>query len=245
MRSERSASDRQMTFGEHLAELRTRVIKSVAAILVGAVFGLIFNQWIRDVLISPYQHVVGEDVGLSFFAPTERFSVVMRIGLFGGVVLASPVVLYQLWRFVSPALTKRERRYVVPLSIVFTVLFLGGIALGYWTLPRGLEFLFEVGGGDDLEPIIQAEPYLTFVMRFLLAFGIAFEFPVFTFAAAAAGVVSSAQLRSGWRWAVVAIVVGGALITPSGDPLTLTLLSIPLYALYELTILAVKWVLRR
>lgn len=239
------SSDTHMTFGEHLVELRSRIIKSVVAVLVGSIFGLVFNQWIRDILISPYQEVVGSDVGLSFFAPTERFGVVMKIGLFGGLVLASPVVLYQLWRFVVPALTPRERRYVVPLSLTFAVLFLAGIAMAYWSLPRGLEFLFDFGGGDDLQPVIQAELYLSFVMRFLLAFGIAFEFPVFMFAAAAFGVVTSAQLRAGWRWAVVAIVVGGAIITPSGDPLTLTLLSVPLYALYELTILAVKLVLKR
>jgi len=154
------------------------------------------------------------------------------------------VILYQLWRFVSPALSRRERRMVVPLSAAFTLLFASGILLGYWSLPRGLEFLFDFGG-DVLEPTIQGQLYLSFAMRFLLAFGIAFEFPVFTFAAAAVGIVTSAQLRSGWRWAVLFIVVGGALLTPSGDPLTLTLLSVPLYLLYEVTILAVKLVLKR
>ena len=168
----------------------------------------------------------------------------MKVGLFGGAILASPIVLYQLWRFVSPALSKQERKYVVPLSVLFTVLFITGLALGYWSLPRGLEFLLGFGG-DDLEPVIQAEPYLSFAMRFLLAFGIAFEFPVFTFAAAAVGVVSSRQLRAGWRWAVVGIVVGAALLTPSGDPLTLTLMSVPLYIMYELTILAVKYILKK
>jgi sec-independent protein translocase protein TatC len=234
-----------MTFREHLTELRSRLIKSVVAIFLGAIVGLIFNAWIRDVLISPYREAVGLDEGgLAFLRPTEAFGVVMKVGLFGGAILASPVVLYQLWRFVSPALTKRERRYVVPLSVLFTVLFAAGLALGYWSLPRGLDFLLGFGG-DDLDPVIQADAYLSFAMRFLLAFGIAFEFPVFTFAAAAVGVVSSRQLRAGWRWAVVAIVVGAAILTPSGDPLTLTLLSAPLYAMYELTILAVKYILKK
>jgi sec-independent protein translocase protein TatC len=234
-----------MTFREHLTELRSRLIKSVVAIFLGSIVGLIFNAWIRDLLISPYRDAVGIDEGgLAFLRPTEAFGVVMKIGLFGGAILASPVVLYQLWRFISPALTAKERRYVVPLSALFTVLFAAGLALGYWSLPRGLDFLLGFGG-DDLDPVIQAEPYLSFAMRFLLAFGIAFEFPVFTFAAAAVGVVSSRQLRAGWRWAVVGIVVGAAVLTPSGDPLTLTLLSVPLYVMYELTILAVKYILKK
>ncbi len=233
-----------MTFREHLVELRSRLIKSVAAILVGSIVGLVFNAWIRDLLIGPYREAVGGETGLAFLRPTEAFGVVMKVGLFGGVILASPIVLYQIWRFVAPALSPRERRYVVPLSLLFTLLFGAGLALGYWSLPRGLDFLLGFGG-DDLDPFIQAEAYLSFAMRFLLAFGIAFEFPVFTFAAAAAGVVSSRQLRKGWRWAVVGIVVGAALLTPSGDPLTLTLLSVPLYLMYELTILAVKYILKK
>ena len=234
-----------MSFRDHLTELRSRLIKSVAAILVGSIVGLIFNAWIRGLLIDPYCNAIQtDDCGLAFLRPTEAFGVVMKVGLFGGAILASPIVLYQLWRFVSPALSKQERKYVVPLSVLFTVLFITGLALGYWSLPRGLEFLLGFGG-DDLEPVIQAEPYLSFAMRFLLAFGIAFEFPVFTFAAAAVGVVSSRQLRAGWRWAVVGIVVGAALLTPSGDPLTLTLMSVPLYIMYELTILAVKYILKK
>jgi len=232
----------QMSFVDHLVELRGRLLKSVIALLVGSVVGLIFHQWTLRVLTAPYRAATDEP--LITLGPTEGFSIVMRVGLFGGALLASPVILYQLWRFVSPALSRRERRMLVPLSAAFTLLFASGILLGYWSLPRGLEFLFDFGG-DVLEPTIQGQLYLSFAMRFLLAFGIAFEFPVFTFAAAAVGIVTSAQLRSGWRWAVLFIVVGGALLTPSGDPLTLTLLSVPLYLLYEVTILAVKLVLKR
>ena len=232
-----------MTFGEHLVELRSRVIKSVIAIGLGAIVGLVFNEWLRDILLGPYNDS-GVDETLIITRPTEGFGVVMKIGLFGGFVLASPVVLYQLWRFVGPALTPRERRYVIPLSALFTTLFAAGLVLGYVTLPRGLEFLLGFGG-DDLQPLVTAESYLSFAMRFLLAFGIAFEFPVFVFAAAAFGVVTSQQLRSNWRWAVVIIVIGAAIITPSGDPLTLTLLSAPLFLMYVLTFLAVKYILKK
>lgn len=236
-------NDSSMSIGGHLVELRERLVKSSAAILVGSVVGFIFHKAILSWLTVPYEKAVGDDA-LAFFRPTEAFSVAMRLSLFGGLILASPVIIYQLWRFVSPALTKQERRYVVPLSMVLAVLFASGIALGYWSLERGLAFLFDFGG-DSLEPVIQAESYLSFATRFILVFGLAFEFPVFMFAAAAAGIVTSRGLRSNRRWAITTIVVLGAVITPSGDPLTLLLLSTPLYVLYELTILAIRFILKK
>ncbi|HEX9856688.1 MAG TPA: twin-arginine translocase subunit TatC [Acidimicrobiia bacterium] len=231
-----------MSFFDHLGELRSRVIKCVVAILVGSVVAFFFNEWILEKLAQPYIDVTGE--GLAFFRPTEAFSLVMKLSLFGGVIIASPVIIYQLWRFVSPALTKRERRYLIPLSTILAVLFAAGVALGYWSLERGLSFLIGFGG-PGLEAVVGAEFYLSFAMRFILAFGLAFEFPVFLFTAAAAGLVTSAKLRAQWRWVVLGIVVGAALMTPSGDPLTLTLLSAPLYVLFELTLLAIKLILKR
>jgi sec-independent protein translocase protein TatC len=124
------------------------------------------------------------------------------------------------------------------------VLFASGVVLGYWALSRGLEFLLNFGG-ESLEPIIGADNYLAFAMRFILAFGIAFEFPVFLFAAAATGVIGSAKLRQSRRWAVLLILLAAALITPSGDPLTLMLLSVPLYLMFEITILAIRFILKK
>ena len=169
---------------------------------------------------------------------------VMRISLWAGVIIASPVILYQAWRFVAPALTPREKRWAIPLTAIFTLLFLAGVVVGYWALERGLGFLLGFGG-DALEPLIGGEFYLRFAMRFILAFGISFEFPVFIFAAAAFGVVSSRTLRSNRRWAVLIIVVFAAIITPSGDPLTLMLLAVPMYLLYEAAILAVRFILKK
>jgi len=119
-----------------------------------------------------------------------------------------------------------------------------GVTLGYWSLERGLNFLLDFAG-DSVQPVVGAEFYLSFAMRFILAFGLAFEFPVFLFAAAATGLVTSAKLRAQWRWVMLIIVVGAAFMTPSGDPLTLTLLSVPLYLLYEITLLAIKLILKR
>ena len=227
----------------HLEELRNRIVKAGLAILVGAVVAFIYRNAIFDFLVTPYEKVT-ESRHLVFFRPTDAFSLFMRLSLFGGLVLASPVVLWQLWAFVAPALSRREKRYIVPLVAALTVLFLGGLAFGYWSLERGLGFLIDFGG-DSLQPVIAGDYYLSFALRFLLVFGVAFEFPVFIYSLALMGVVGWRRLASGRRWAVLAIVTIGAVVTPSGDPLTLLLLSVPLYVLYEATIWIVRFTIRR
>ena len=232
-----------MPLMSHLLEFRSRLIKAVVAVAVGTAIAFVFNEEILDLLAKPYQLAVPGGQ-LAFFRPTEAFATVMRLSLFGGVIIASPVILYQLWRFVAPALTPKEKRWAYPITAVFVFLFLTGVVVGYVALERGLGFLLEFGG-DALTPIIGADFYLKFATRFILAFGLAFEFPVFLFAAAAAGAVSSKVLRSNRRWAILIILIAAAFITPSGDPMTLMLLSVPLYILYELTILAIRFVLRK
>ncbi len=232
----------RMSLMSHLIELRSRLIKSVVAVAVGSVVGFIFYRDILALLAKPYEGAT--DQPLAFFQPTEPFSLALRVALFGGVIIASPVIMYQIWRFLGPALTKRERRYVYPLSGVMALLFLSGIALGYFTLPLALRVLFSFAG-DLLEETIGVNFYFSFAMRFLLAFGLAFQFPVFLFAAAALGMVSSRALRAQRRWAVVFVVVSAALMTPGGDPLTLMMLATPMYLLYELSIVSIRYILKR
>lgn len=227
----------------HLHELRSRLLKISVAVLLGSIVAFVFRNWCFDLLVNPFTEAT-QDRNLVFFRPTEAFSLFMQISLFGGLVLSSPVILFQLWRFVAPALNRRERRLAIPVTAVLTVLFLGGILLGYLSLERGLGFL--VGFGTDrLDPTIGADHYLGFAMRFLMVFGVSFEFPVFLFGLCATGVLSWRTLANGRRWAIVVIVIGGAVATPSGDPLTLTLLAVPLYALYELTILLARFLIKR
>lgn len=225
---------------EHLDELRGRLIRSVVAVLVGFVIALIFYDQLWDLLRAPYDAVY--DTGLQAILPAEPFSVAMRVAGFGGVILASPYLMWQAWAFISPALTKRERRWTVPIVASLVVLFAGGVAFAYAILPRALEVL---GGFLDVDYNPTIGQYTTFALRFLAVFGITFEFPVFLFAAAAAGAISSAQLKKGRRWAVLVIVVVAAAATPTGDAFTLALLAVPLYALYEITILLVRLVLRK
>ncbi|MCJ7725583.1 MAG: twin-arginine translocase subunit TatC [Acidimicrobiia bacterium] len=227
----------------HLDELRSRIFKAGLAVIAGAIVAFVFRNWIFDLLVAPYESVAA-DHDLVFFRPTEAFSLFMRISMFAGFVLASPVIIYQLWRFISPAMTKREKKWIIPIVAVLVILFLGGISFGYWSLQRGLGFLLDFGS-DKLEPTIGGSYYLTFALRFLMVFGISFLFPVFLFAAAAVGVVSWRALARGRRWAVLAIVTVGAVITPTGDPLTLLLLSVPLYLLYEIDIWLIRFLLHR
>lgn len=227
----------------HLEELRNRLIKTAVAVAAGAIVAFIFRHWIFDLIVAPYEDVVG-DADLVFFRPTEAFSLFMRLSMFGGFVLASPIVIWQTWAFIAPALTRREKRVVVPIVSVLVLLFLAGLFVGYLSLGRGLAFLIEFGG-DDLTPVIGGNDYLSFAMRFLLVFALSFEFPVFLYSAAMIGVLGWQKLAAGRRWAVLLIVIVGAVITPSGDPLTLLLLSVPLYLLYEATIWIVRFTIRR
>ena len=225
----------------HLTELRGRLIKVVATVTVGAAVAFVYRTDLLDILQQPYVNVT--DQGLIFTGPTDPFSVAMRIALFGGVILASPVIFYQVWAFVIPALTKQERKWAIPVVAALVLLFCLGVVFAYWSLERALEFLLGIQPG--LEAFVSVEQYTRFTIRFLLVFGIAFQFPVFLFGAAAAGAVTSEQLSSGRRWAVLIIVTVGAVVTPTGDPLTLILLSTPLYLFYEITIWLVRYILRK
>jgi sec-independent protein translocase protein TatC len=229
----------------HLVELRGRLVKISIAIVVGSVVAFIFRDAIFDWLTRPYDRVA-EEMGIGpliFLEVTEGFSLAMRLSLFGGLILASPVISYQAWAFINPGLTSRERKWAVPIVLAMVLLFLAGIAFSFWSMPRALEFLFGIQEG--IEATIRADDYFKFTIRFLLVFGVAFQFPVFLFAAAAAGLVTSEQLKQGRRWAVLVIVVIGAVVTPTGDPLTLMLLAGPLYLFYEVTIWLVKLILRK
>lgn len=225
----------------HLDELRSRLIKVSIAVVIGTIAAFVVREWILDVLVEPFTRVA-EGRDLAFFRPTEAFTIHMRVSLFGGIVVASPVILYQVWRFISPALSRGERRVVIPVTFVLTTLFLTGVGFGYWILERGLGFLLDFGG-DSLEPVIGGNDYLTFAIRFLLVFGLAFEFPVFLFLAAALGLVTRERLGRARRGMLVGILVISALVTP-GDPFTMLALAVPLYLLYEATLILIRLTIR-
>lgn len=234
--------DQPASILSHLDELRWRLVRSAAGIALGAVVAFVFRGWIKATLETPYFEACDRCTFLAL-APGEQFGVLLKLVMFGGIVVGSPVILYQIWAFVSPALTERERKWVVPVIGACTGLFVGGVAFGYFTMPRAFKFLLDIF--PDVENNFQLGQYFTFVTRYLLAFGVSFLYPVVLFAAAAAGLITSAKLAQGRRWAALIIVIVAAAITPSGDAVTLAMLSVPLYAFYEVTYWLIRLFLRK
>ncbi len=232
-----ATSNETMTLNEHLAELRTRIIRSMLAVGVGIIGVLAFYDPVLRFLRTPYDNLCERrpdlvtDCDLYSLGPLDGFTARMRIALYGGLILSLPVLLWQIWRFIVPALHDRERRYAIPFIASSVILFLAGGALAFITLDKGLEFL--VGwSGADVEQAYQITKYVSLVALMIAAFGIGFEFPVLLVFLQLAGVVRPRQLIEGWRIAIVVIVVLAAVITPSGDPITLIALTVPLVVLY-------------
>ena len=237
--------DGRMPLLEHLEELRRRLIRAVAAIAVGTVACWILYPQILDLLLQPYCQIRGSGAESNAFGdgcellvtdPLEPFGVRMMVAGYGGVALAMPVLLWQAWRFVVPGLQAGERRWAIPFVVVGVLLFATGCGLAYWSIPRALDFLIGIGG-PDLVSVFSPSKYLGFIVKMMLAFGIGFEFPLVLVFLQLIGVVTPAGLRRTRRYAVVGIVALVAVLTPSGDPFTLLILSVPMLLFYELAIL--------
>jgi sec-independent protein translocase protein TatC len=240
-----------MTLVEHLAELRHRLIVCVVAVGVGMVVGFVLYDCIFDFLLAPYKDVVRGDpsagaIGENLLQtdPLEGFAVRMKTSAYAGVALAMPVILWQIWRFVTPGLYEHERRYAVPFVTSALVLFVLGATLAYFTLPRALDFLVDIGG-DDLVTAFSPGKYFQMVTYMMLAFGVGFEFPIVLIFLQLAGIVEPATLRRVRRYAIVGICILVAVITPSGDPISMLMLSAPMVLFYEAAILIGVVLLKR
>ncbi len=224
-----------MSLVEHLAELRQRIIVSAVAVAVGGVVAFLLYNPILDFLIGPYTDITGKTT-LLITDPLEGFTTRLRIAAFGGLALASPVVLWETWRFITPGLHKREKRYAIPFIIASILLFLLGAVVALVTFRQALRFLVGVGG-ENLETFFSPSKYLSLIMLMIVAFGVAFEFPIALIFLQLAGVLSTERLRRWRRPAVVVIVALAAVITPSGDPYSLLAMAAPMYLFYEGAIL--------
>ena len=227
-----------MSLVEHLTELRYRLIVSAVAVAVGAVLAFAFYNRILDFLIDPYCDTLPKGTRCTLFItdPLEGFATRLKVATWGGFLLASPVVLFQFWRFVTPGLNPNEKRYAVPFVASSVVLFLLGVVLARLTFPKALDFLLAVGG-EDLEAILSPSKYIRLVLLVALAFGVAFLFPVLLVFLQLAGVLSSRRLKTWRRPAIVVIFVIAAVITPSQDPYSLFAMAGPMYIFYEASIL--------
>ena len=235
-----------MPFLDHLEELRWRILWSLLAVAVGAVIGwfLVTRLDVLGLLIDPMRPLL-EDGRLAYLSPADPFTVTLKLTLTTGVILASPVVIYQIWIFLSPALLPEEKKAIVPALYFGLLLFIAGMALAYFAaLPVMFRF-FAQFQQQSLEQNITIGPYMAVVVRTLIGFGLVFELPVVMLVLAVVGVVDTAALKKGRRWAIVIITVVASFITP-GDVVILTVfLMVPLLLLYELGIWLARVVERR
>jgi sec-independent protein translocase protein TatC len=228
-----------MTLIEHLIELRRRVIITFVAIAVGAVIGWFLYPWVSNMLLAPYRDIADRSIAggnLIATSPVEGFAVRVKITIYVAIALAMPVILWQIWRFVSPGLYKHERRYAWPFVLSGVTLFVMGAALAYWTLPKALDWLSSIGG-NNITQAYTADKYYQLIAYMMLAFGVCFEFPIILVFLQMAGIVSNEWLRKYRRHAIVVIFIIVAVATPSNDPISLLALSLPLCVFYEIAIL--------
>ncbi len=235
-------SPQAMTLVEHLTELRRRLVVMVVAFAVAATVCFAFYPHILSFLKSPYCRVT-HDCALYITGPLDGLSLRVEIAGYGGLVLASPVLLWELWRFVTPGLHAHEKRYAVSFVACAVAFFCAGGVVAYLIFPHALQWLGSIGG-PSLHQIYDPDRYLTLVVALIVVFGLTFEFPVLLVGLQLSGVVSPARLSSWRRWAIVGITIFSAVITPSGDPFSMLALAVPLYVFYELSILVGK-LLRR
>jgi sec-independent protein translocase protein TatC len=222
------------TFFEHLEELRRRLILCLGAVAVSALTAFFFSDRILAFLIDPIRAEIGS---VYFFSPAEAFVTKVQIACIVGALLASPLILTELWLFVTPALGERERRKAAPLIFVVSALFIAGVVFAYCSvMPVGLKFL--IGQQTELlKPMISVEHYIAFIGAMLLAFGIAFNMPVFILALSWFGVLKASVLFRYHRHAVVLIFILAAVLTPGPDIASQLLLAVPLLSLFELSLL--------
>jgi len=234
-----------MPLREHLRELRNRLLKAGLAIAAGAVLGwFLYTPLLRELTAPITNGSTADDLRrLNFNGPVDPFNLKVKLSIYLGIVVSSPVWLYQLWAFVLPGLTKRERRYAMSYLAAAVPLFLAGVGLAWLVLPNALTFFFDLTpqGGANL---LNANDYLTFVTRLILAFGIAFVVPVALIGLNQLGIVTALQLARGWRIAVFLVFLFAAMASPTPDAGSMLALAFPMVGLYMAAV-GVAWLFDR
>ena len=242
--------NKQASFVEHLAELRSRLVKSIIYLFIFFVVCYFFAENIYNFLLTPYAEAVRDDPinrRMIFTALHETFITYLKVAFFAAMFVASPIILTQIWKFVAPGLYKNEKRTLLPYLIATPVLFLaGGMLVYYLIMPLAIKFFltFETSGQITNLPIqleAKVNEYLSLIMRLIFAFGISFQLPVLLSLLARVGFVDSEYLKKRRKYVIVIIFAVAAILTPP-DPITQIGLGIPLLILYELSILSVKWI---
>jgi sec-independent protein translocase protein TatC len=225
-----------MSLVDHLTELRTRIIRSVLAVVIGAAIGFYFAPAIQRILTAP---LPASALPLQTLGPGDAFGITLQIAVIVGVILSMPVLLYQLWAFVSPGLTPSERKTLrpwIPLALFFFAL---GVSIAWIILPFAIQFLLAFTN-EVIVAHLAAPPYFDFVTTMFLAFGLLMEFPIVLYALSRVGIVTSERLRSSRRFVILGIAIFSAIATPGGDLVSPTVLGVTMYILFELTVLAIR-----
>jgi sec-independent protein translocase protein TatC len=228
-----------MTLMQHLLELRRRIIICCIAVAVAAVLSWFLYPTILSFLLHPYREIAKNSIfggNLLATGPLEGFAIRIKLTAYAAIALAMPVILWQIWQFVSPGLYRHERRYALPFVGSAITLFILGAYIAYWTLPKALQWLADIGG-NNITQAYTADKYFQLIAYMMLAFGIGFEFPILLIFLQLAGIVQTDTLKKYWRHAIVVIAIVVAVATPSNDPFSMLALSIPMWLFYGFALL--------
>jgi sec-independent protein translocase protein TatC len=235
----------RMGFFDHLEELRRRLIWSVAAIGVAFIASWTISPTLFDFIERPIKPYLPKGTGLAFTTLPEPFVLYFRVALYGGILLASPFLLWQVWLFIAPALYRKERRYVVPFLLVTVTFFLSGCAFGYFVaFPRVCSFLVGLGTSTGFTPVITVNEYLSIASKTIFGLGLCFEMPILVLFLARLGLVTEKFLLAKFKYAVLAIFVIAAIITPTPDIMTQCVFALPMIVLYLIGI-AIAWAFKK
>ncbi len=227
-----------MSLLEHLQELRKRIVYSLLSIAVGFGIAYGFHDRIAGLMIAPITKALAQNhlpTQLAYLNPMDPFNFYLKIGLFGGIIVASPFILYQVWLFIAPGLYQHERRYVVPFMAATIGLFLAGAYFGYrFVYPGALTFL--IGYGSQFKPVVTIGEYMELFSTVILGLGIVFELPILIFFLALFGLVSAKWLWKNIRYAILIIFIVAGIITPTPDPLSMCIFASPMLLLYLISI---------
>lgn len=228
-----SFMDYKQTLIEHLSELRGRIVISLISLLLASAVSFSFVSPLLALLKIPSAGVIEK---LVFFSPQEALMIYMRIAFLAGLIIAMPVILYQLWLFLRPAMEEKLRKYVVYFIFFSSLSFISGCIFAYSVIiPPALKFCLSFSS-SDLVPLISADKYISFVIGLILGTGLVFQMPVLSFILTKLGVITARFLRGKYRFAIVGILVAAAIITPTPDAFNMLLLAGPMFFLYELSI---------
>ena len=232
-----AGSVKEMSFIDHLEELRKRIIRSLLSVIIFSAACYAFSTRLIDFVAKPLPEVF-------FMSPTEGFLVRIKISVIVGVIASVPVIIYQAWKFITPGLFVKEKKAIVPIIILSTLFFfIGGGFCFFLVVPTAIRFLLEFST-DKLQPLIRISDYVSFAGYMTLAFGTVFELPIVSFFLAKMGILTPKTMVKGRRYALVGILILAAVLTPP-DIFSQIMLAVPLYFLYEVSIIIVKVVHKR